>query len=358
MSTFSIVVIVTVVLAGFLLFTACRPFSGPVDEALSDNYYYNRDKSAIQYSRMGNWFELGNTKMNADVASFEVLGLEYAKDKDRVYYKAEDITAEVDHATFRVVDYIGYDKSHVYVAQEFAHGRMSEKPMPKETMLKIEGANPDTFEFIDYDWSKDDKLYFYNYKAIAVDYASFEILNDVSSKDKNTVYLHKQDEIIPSSIDVASIQVIDDHYIADKDYLYSYSNWLEDMEEALIKIPVKNLESISVMKHDYLLVDDKVYHNNQLMPMADRGSFKFWKDTYYGADKNHIYYLGKPMEGVDMETFHVYEYQAYTKDKNNAYFDGQVLEGVDLATFGPKDADGLLFKDKNHVYRGGEVVTD
>lgn len=358
MSTFSIVIIAAVALAGFLLFTACRPFSGPVDEALSDNYYYNRDKSDVQYSRMGNWFELGNTKMNADVASFEVLGLEYAKDKNKVYYKSEDITAEVDHATFRVVEYIGYDQNHVYVAQEFAHGRFSEKPMPQEIMLKIEGANPDTFEMIDYDWSKDDKLYFYNYKPVAVDYQSFEILNDVCSKDKNTVYLHRQDEIIPSQIDVATVRVIDKHYIADKEFVFSFSNWLEDMEEALIKIPVKDLETISVMKHDYLLVDDKVYHDNKLMPMADRASFKLWKDTYYGADNNHIYYSGKPIEEVDLETFHVYEYQAYAKDKNNAFFDGKVLEGVDLATFGPKDADRLLFKDKNHVYRGDEILTE
>lgn len=358
MSTFSIVVIAAVAMVGILLFSACRPFSGPVDEALSDNYYYNRDKSDIQYSPMGNWFELGNTKMNADVATFEVLEREYAKDKHKVYYKAEDITAEVDHATFRVVDFIGYDQNHVYVPQEFAHGRFSDKPMTKETMLKIDDANPDTFEFMDYDWSKDDKLYFYNYKAVEADYVTFEILNNVCSKDKNTVYLHKQDEIVSTQIDVASIQVIDDHYIADKDFLYSYSNWIEDMNEALIKIPVNNLETLIVMKHDYLLVDDKVYHDNRLIPMADRATFKLWKDTYYGADKNHIYYSGKPIEGADVATFHVYEYQAYTKDKNNAYFDGQVLEGVDLETFGPKDADGLLFKDKNHVYRGNEIVTD
>ena len=357
MSTFSIGVIIAVVLAGLLLFVACRPFSGPVDEALSDNYYYNRDKSDIQYSPMGNWFELGNTKMNADVASFEVLGREYGKDKDKVYFKDEDITTEVDHATFRVKDYMGFDKSHVYVPQDIAHGRMSDKPMPKETMLRIEGANPATFEQIDYDWSKDDKLYFYNYRPIAVDYASFEVLNDVCSKDKSEVYFHTQDEIIPSPIDVASVRVIDDHYVADKDYIYSFKNWIEDMDEALIKISVKDLETIKVLKHDYLLVDDKVYHDNKLMVLTDRASFKLWKDTYYAADKNHIYYSGQPME-ADVESFFVYEYQAYARDKNHAYFDGKVLEGVDLETFGPKDEDGLLFKDKNHVYRGGEVVTD
>ncbi|WP_422359667.1 DKNYY domain-containing protein [Reichenbachiella sp.] len=358
MSTFSIVVIVAVALAGFLLFSACRPFSGPVDEALSDSYYYNRDKSDIQYSPMGNWFELGNTKMNADVASFKVLGREYAKDKNRVYFKAEDITAEVDHATFRVADHIGYDESYVYVANDYARSRLSDKPMPKETMLKVESANPATFEIIDYDWSKDDKLFFYNYRPVKADYASFEILNNVCSKDKNNVYLHKEDELITSPIDVASVKVINDHYVADKDHLYSYSNWIEDLDSALIKIPVKDLETLRIMEHNYLLVDDKVYHDNQLMPMADRATFKLWKDTYYGADKNYIYYSGQPIEGADLETFYVYDYPAYAKDKNNAYFDGKVLEGVDLETFGPKDADGFIFKDKNHVYRGNEIVTE
>ena len=359
MSTFSIIISV-LILAAVLLFASCKQFSGTVNKDLSDNYYYNRDKSAIQYSPMGNWFELGNTKMEADVASFEVLGRDYGKDKDKVYFKSVDITGEVDYATFRVDDdYFVYDHKHVYIPYDYMPYSLYEDTNPTKELFLIEGADPSTFETIDYDWNKDDKHYFYNCQLVDVDYASFEILNEVASKDKNKVYLHRTKEIITSTIDVASAKALDKHYIVDKNTLYSYSGWEEDSAKAMITIPVKDARTIQLLKDDYLLVDDAVYYENVLMPKADRATFKLWKDTYYGVDKAHIYYLGTAMEGVDLETFHVYDFQAYAKDKNNAFYDGKVMEGVDLATFGPKHEDGFgLFKDKNHIYRGAEIVTD
>jgi hypothetical protein len=343
--------------AAFLFFKSLKHFSGPVNEELSDNYYYNKNKSAIHYSPMGNWFELGNTKMDADVESFEVLSRDYGKDKNRIYFKANDITDEVDYASFRVKDRYAFDQEHVYRAYDHMPYNFSEDSSPKETLLIIEGAKPASFENINYDWNKDDKLYFYNCKAVDVDYASFEILNEVCSKDKNRVYLHRSDEIIASSIDVASVKAINEHYIADKDWLYFFQSWEEESEKALIKIPLKDPESIKILKHDYMLVDDGVYYKNVLMPMADRATFKLWEDSYYGVDKNHVYYCEMPIEGADLETFHVFKYQAYTKDKNNAYFSGKIMEGVDLESFGPKEGGGL-FKDKNHIYRGDEIVSD
>lgn len=115
MSTFSILLILVVVLAGVSLFVACNPFRGPVNKTLSDSYYYNRLKNAIHYSPMGNWFALGNTKMAANVETFEVLDRDFGKDKDKIYYKDKDITHEADYATFRALDGKGYDKDHVYV---------------------------------------------------------------------------------------------------------------------------------------------------------------------------------------------------------------------------------------------------
>jgi hypothetical protein len=358
MSTLSIVITI-VVLVGFLLFTSCKHFSGAVNIDLSDSYYYNRKKSAIQYSPMGNWFELGNTKMDADVASFEVLERDYGKDKDKIYFKESDISNEVDYATFRAKERFAFDQKHVFVAYEHLPYALREDISSSKKLFIIEGANPENFETINYDWSKDDKLYFYSYQAVEVDYASFEILNESSSRDKDKVYLHQKNGIIASTIDVASVRAIDGHYIADKDNLYSFERWEEDSEKAFTTIPLQDYKTIKVLEHDYLLVDDRVYFNNMLVPMADRATFKLWNDTYYGVDKNHVYYCKMPIEGADLETFHVFTYQAYAKDKNNAYFAGKAMEGVDLESFGPKEENGSgLFKDKNHVYRGDEIVND
>lgn len=359
MSTSSIIIISIVAIAGFFFFTSCKHFSGPVNNELSDNYYYNGKISAIQYSPMGNWFELGNTKMEADVATFEVLDRDYGKDKDNIYFKAIDITSEVDHATFRAKERFAFDHNQVYVAYDHLPYELREDASPTKNLLVIEGADPESFENINYDWNKDDKTYFYNYQAVEVDHASFEILNEAASKDKNTVYFHRKNDIIASSvIDVASVKSIDAHYIADKDRLYSY-NLEEDIEKALTTFPVRDNETIKILEHNYMLIDSGVYYDNILMPMADRATFKIWKDTYYGADKNYVYFSEKPIEGADLETFHVYSYQAYTKDKNNAYYNGKIIEGVDLESFGPKEEGGFgLFKDKNHTYSDDEIVTD
>ncbi|AZQ63191.1 hypothetical protein EI427_13360 [Flammeovirga pectinis] len=359
MSTFSIAIISIIVLTGLFLFTACMPFSGPVNKTLSDSYYYNRTKDAIHYSPMGNWFELGNTKMNADVGTFEVLSQKYGKDKNNIYFKSIAITNEVDYSSFRVQEHLVYDKNNVYIPFDDLRLNSTYSNDSSKQLLEIKGANPSTFENIDYNWNKDDKLFFYNYLPVDVDYATFQILNEVGSKDKNNVYLHKDNEIIISVIDIESVKAIDDHYLVDKDNVYSFKGWIENSEDALTILPIINSKTLKVLEYDYLLVDDKVYHENILIPNADRASFKFWNNTFYGSDKNTIYYLGTPIVGVDLATFFVYKYQAYSKDKNNAYYEGNKIEGVDLATFGPKDEDGIgLFKDKNNTYRGNEIVND
>lgn len=356
----SSIIIISIVVIALLFFKPFKRFSGHVNEALSDNYYYNGNKSTIQYSPMGNWFELGNAKMDADVASFEVLDSDYGKDKDKIFFKSIDVSSEVDYATFRAKERFAYDQDHVYVAYDHLPYGLREDISPTKTLMVIEGADPVSFENIDYDWNKDDKTYFYNYQAVQVDRASFEILNEAASKDKYTVYFHRKNDIVASSaiIDVASVEAINEHYIADKDLLYSYNYLAEDSEKAMTTFPVRDAETIMVLEHNYMLIDDGVYHDNKLMPMADRATFRIWKDTYYAADKNHAYYSEKPIEGADVETFHVFSYQAYTKDNNNVYFSGKKMEGVDLATFGPKEDESFFYKDKNHTYSDDEIVTD
>ncbi|MDO6761438.1 DKNYY domain-containing protein [Tamlana sp. 2_MG-2023] len=359
MSTSSIVILIIVLCSAFL-FKSCKRFSGHVNENLSDNYYYNGDKSAIQYSPMGNWFELGNTKMEADVSSFEVLSNDYGKDKSKIFFKSVDVTSEVDYVSFYVEDRFAFDQNHVYVAYEHMSYALRDDLSSEKTLFVIERADPESFENIDFDWNKDGKTFFFKYQAVDVDYDSFEILNEASSKDKNTVYFHNKNDIIASAvIDVSTVRVINAHYIADINGVYSYNFMEEDAEKALTTFPVRDLESIKVLKHNYLIIDDAVYYDNILMPSADGATFHLWKDTYYGADKNQVYFLETPIEGVDVETFHVFEYRAYSKDKNNAYYNGKLIKGVDLATFGPESSEGFgLFKDKNHVYDGDEIVTD
>ena len=59
---------------------ACSPLGNHVEKDVSDSFYYNKSKTDVIYSPMGNWFELESTKIGADVESFKVLGRHLAKD--------------------------------------------------------------------------------------------------------------------------------------------------------------------------------------------------------------------------------------------------------------------------------------
>ena len=109
-------------LISFVTFSvqACSPLGDPVNVAVSDNHFYNPDRSDILFCRMGNWFELGESSLNANVESFEVFNRLIAKDKDRIYFQSNPVRpSSIDLSSFYAKDnpdmyQIGFDKNHVY----------------------------------------------------------------------------------------------------------------------------------------------------------------------------------------------------------------------------------------------------
>ena len=56
--------------------------------------------------------------MEVDMATFQVLGTNYAKDDKNAYFKHKVINAPIDIPTFRAKSgFIPVDKNHVYIAQ-------------------------------------------------------------------------------------------------------------------------------------------------------------------------------------------------------------------------------------------------
>lgn len=339
---------------------ACSPFSGPVDESISDSYYYSKSGNDVCYSRMGNWFELGNSKLNADVESFEVIAREFAKDKDHLYFRDKVIDKEADMASFEVAkgDYYCYDKDHVYVPFEYLPHEFSSRYQKKDSqLLVVEKADPKTFKKIDFQWSKDDRHYFYYYHPVDIDYPTFEILNKNFAKDKGRVYLLKSFELLAvSTIDPTSATAWNERYIADKDNVYDFREYQDGkVVDSLVAISYKGGD-FKIIEKDYLLFDDKVVYDGFEIENADVATFQFVKG-YYAKDKDQVYCGGKAIEGADPDTFEVFEYLIYSKDKNHVYFDGKILKEADVASFGPpKEKNSLLYRDKYHTFRGDEIV--
>ncbi len=343
----------------YVIAQACNPFSGAVNKQISNNYYYTKSGKEIRYSPNGNWLELGNSKLAADVQTFTPLAREFGKDKDHIFYKSTIIDTEVDVSSFRVINTLGFDKNHVYIPIIQMSYITNDAITTDKKLVILEGADPKTYtELKDWGFGKDSKNWFYEYRLIDVDYNSFTPINRFFCKDNNNVYLRKRSNLLSSHIDAKTFVALNDRYVADAKYIYDFIPWTDGKEtNTLNMFAYKSLENIEYLYKEYLLFDNSVIYDGVLIKEADRKSFKVLDSDKkeYSKDKEHVFYLSNIIVGADVNTFELYESEVYAKDKNGLYCYGIKMEGVDLETFGPVTTDNFEYKDKNHTYIFGKI---
>ncbi|OHX65414.1 hypothetical protein NH26_03145 [Flammeovirga pacifica] len=346
-----------------LIGMACSPYKGPVDKSISTSYYYSKKKGMICYSWMGNWFELGSIHFKADIESFEVLAEYYAKDKNHSYYKSENIDHEVDHASFRADYLFCYDKNNVYVPLKYVSDNYLDEAEKGHFLKPIKGANPTTFEDMDDGWSKDDKYIFYRYNPTELDRNSFEIINKAFVKDKDKVFALEFDKMIPTNIDVLSVKKLNERYVFDSENVYDYQEYIDgEKVGSLLTIPYSNPKNIYIKEEKYLFVEERVFYDDTELVGVHSATFKIdTKDNMYALDKNKVYYFGEEIAQADPKSFTILDYWIYAKDSKRVFYEGKEIKGADVETFGPVENDKTSFpmhKDKNHIYKNGEVFTE
>ena len=344
-----ILAIIGITVVGIIVYVVYSFFNqlgDPVDKEISDSYYYSTDGKSMVYSPMGNWFELGKTNFDGDVATFSVLARDYGKDKDHVYYKSKSISNEVDIKSFVVKDdYIPMDKNHVYmVADDLCY-----LDNTRSCLKIIEGANPDSYRRLNFLFAKDKAHVFY-YDKIApdLDPETFQVINDNFSKDKDGVYLHQYnaplkklaihpDDLIPIAQDV----------IRDRASVYIVGG-----EEGLINIPFSDSSKIQTFSNrDLLRVEDSVYYRGTSIEGADAETFEIIDGGFF-KDKNKVFFWGELIEEADVNTFEIVQYQ-YGKDKNHVFFESEPIENADPASFRYNESK-YRFEDKNNTYQLGK----
>lgn len=185
---------------------------------------------------------------DADIESFEIFGLHYAKDKNHVYRDGK-IVDYMDAQTFEYLD-ITYSKDKNYV---YKNGK------------EFNIADPETFELIPeiYAAAKD-KNNFYQFGEIIrnVDESSFEVLDNKLYANNHDIIYHRGKEI--RGVDIATFEILDSTYSKDKNH---------------------------------------IYRDNVIFEEADPETFEIVSSGSYTKDKNNVYYLGKIIEGADPKTF-------------------------------------------------------
>ncbi len=306
------------------LFNSCSQLGEPVDKAISDNHYYDRSKSDIRYSPMGNSFELGNTPMNAHVASFEVLSPVISRDINRIYFEANPVeNLEVDLNSFHVKN-VGYmsaialDKDYVYGFEKFL-----ENQKEKARAIIIKDADPKTYLQTNWDWAEDGTHHFFKHHIINADYDSFEVLSDYFAKDSARMFIRRNNRFEAFKADIPSFKILkgNGHGI---DHTNVY--WLPFFTENAhypITLPYENEDQVE-------------YLNRYFLRIADT-----------------IYYDGIPMPEIDAPSFVAVGHE-YGKDVNHAYYENQIIPDADVASFEDDKESGIM--DKNGRYRNGKLI--
>lgn len=187
-------------------------------------------------------------------------------------------------------------------------------------LTKIEGADPETFEFIDgqespwglvVTYAKDkNRVYYYTNVVEGADPESFGVLEEWYVKDKNHVYNARSNHEIFQNYDASTFEVLGNWFVKDKNGAYYEHN----LSKEAIKIAG-----------------------------ADAPSFEILWGTNYLKDKNHVYYyqekdygelIVKIFEEVDPATFVVdVASSPYSRDAKNIYWNGERLTDADPNTF-------------------------
>ncbi len=317
------------------------------DLCLGENHFLKDGK--IYWT---NWSDFEMELLDVDLNSFDEITESYAKDSERVYWRANEIL-EADPISFEIIGgrYDKFSNDDDYV---FYFGKV------------INGADPSTFRLInETSESSDGKLNLYSADQNNVyigteilsdaDPESFEYIKDYYFKDKNNVYL--QGNLVEGA-DPNSFTILRFGYAKDKDNVYLYERTIEEADPETFYFHPGSRFANDV---------NFVYYSGEKIKGSDGSTFEFVVPGYgYAKDKNQVYrgiHSGPDengnvlVEGADSETFENLM-DGYYFDKNNVYFlHGKLVPGADPESFGEVEGSkGIYYFDRNNVYRLGEAL--
>ena len=333
-------------------------------EVMEKDNRYSKDKNNIYYAGY-NVVQLQDVDKN----SFTIVEDEdFSYDKNNVYYagrKLNDISSDGFKVTRLVnrrnlpINFLN-DNKNIYKLIDVFDEETGELKSVKTAVVKNPKVDSKTFEVFDY-WENyfrdknnvyyENELYKMGLKKIAgADRNSFEVLNDEFSKDKNNVYYYgnKMKGVSPDGLEfVGNKFVFENHedfvsFIKDKNNVYYLKGKIGNEKYEII--PLK--------------VDSKSfkYSNNGFYELTNLNY------TGYFEDKNGVYYFDglakltpnnilSKVENADIPSFIQY-IVGYAKDKNKVYCGTKEVEGADAESFAVFTIDGkYIIKDKNKIYK-------
>jgi hypothetical protein len=339
--------------------------SGPFGEytRISDRYYIQND--TVYYD---NWSREDTAIEEADPDTFESVEGEIAKDSQHVYvvgliiegadpktfehierdfyrdarrvYKEGVVMDDSDPDTFTLIPdtqgkdgTIAYaiDSNHVYDAYS---GEV------------IEGADPNTYEWINYFVQKDNDQMFVradgmgkeeNAVVATMDPATFEQMDDTFYRDKNSVYYIGSDQeiLMPyenygtylkklDGADPKTFTILSHGYVHDAHGVWFWYLPVEDMDPTSLIVLDKESYGNAVYAKDA----KKVCYRDRVLTDLDPSSVEL-PHRYYMLDDENVYYMERRLEDLDRMSFEVLSREEFARDNDTLYFTGHALSGID-----------------------------
>lgn len=352
------------------------------------NWFFTKDESRIYF--MGQ-------PINVDFVTFQVIGSNYAKDRNTIYSvvlhgddEAKFVKTEFDPKTFEVlpgsrgIDYSEFSKdaNGVYFQLE-----------------KIPGADTQTFSYLGADRYYKDKNYLYYQQSDSKDGFSRWVIRIDSSdpatarvvevesmviddpytfhrssqmvkfvRDKNTAYYQEMRVvgIDPESFDPGNFSF---YYYKSTDGYFIYNGnvyFVDSPYPGLIRtlVQVKDADTITFLGLVNLYARDKnyAYYRGGVIYSADTTTFTILDNSVYAKDSRQVYLEGSVLPEADATTFEVLKFgvtnnSLYAKDKNHVFYKNHIVQDGDRNTFVVIDSDlGRYAKDKIHIFYGGGIL--
>lgn len=333
-------------------------------EVMEKDTRYSKDKNNVYYAGY-NVVQLQDVDKDSFVIADENA---FSYDKKNVYYagrKLNDISSNgfkvtrLDNRPNLPINFLN-DNKNIYKLIDVFDEETGELKSVKTTVVKNPKVDSKTFELFDH-WENyfrdknnvyyENELYKMGLKKIeGADRNSFEVLNSEFSKDKNNVYYYgnKIMGINPDGFEfVGNEFVFKNHedfisFLKDKNNVYYLKG----------KIGKEKYEIIP------LNFDSKTFK------YSNNGFYELINSNYTGyfEDKNGVYYFNglakltpnnilSKVENADIPSF--VQYMAgYAKDKNKVYCGTKEVKGADVESFAAFTIDGEdIIKDKNKIYK-------
>jgi hypothetical protein len=199
-----------------------------------------------------------------------------------------------------------------------------------------------------------DKNFVYKYDGIieGADPNSFEYIEKCFFRDEGSVYCsyHRLDDLDPGTM-----RVLSGLYVGDEKNLY-YCDW-QNVKPPFLVVPKPDMQQVQV-HGEWAFDDQNMYFAGEPVAGVDCGSIVFFDEYGFFKDKNAVFYQGSRLEGADPRTFRPLG-NGYGKDETNVYFFSEKIVGADAGTFMPKgkmwgwgvDADRTYHYGKSHEAR-------